>query len=67
MVNISAVMATLVHGSTDWQVFVNRNGGMCEKFDELYHSNPLIDSIFFVMRAVQFNARSACEASMFTS
>ena len=28
-------MATLVHASTDWQVFVNKNGGMCEKFDEL--------------------------------
>ena len=29
-------MATLVHASTDWQVFVNKNGGMCEKFDELH-------------------------------
>ena len=28
-------MATLVHASTDWQVFVNKNGGMCEKFHEL--------------------------------
>ena len=31
-----AVMATLVHASTDWQVFVNKNGGMREKFDELH-------------------------------
>ena len=31
-----AVMATLVHASTDWQVFVNKNGGMCKKFDELH-------------------------------
>ena len=29
--------------------------------------SPLIDGIFFVMRVVQFNARSACDASMFTS
>ena len=29
-------MATHVHASTDWQVFVNKNGGMCEKFDELH-------------------------------
>ena len=29
-------MATLVHASTDWQVFVNKNGGMYEKFDELH-------------------------------
>ena len=29
-------MATLVHASTDWQVFVNKNGGMCEKFHELH-------------------------------
>ena len=31
-----AVMATLVHASTDWQVCVNKNDGMCEKFDELH-------------------------------
>ena len=29
-------MATLVDASTDWQVFVNKNGGMCEKLDELH-------------------------------
>ena len=29
-------MATLVQASTDWQVFVNKNGGMCKKFDELH-------------------------------
>ena len=29
-------MPTLVHASTDWQVFVNKKGGMCEKFDELH-------------------------------
>ena len=29
-------MATLAHASTDWQVFANKNGGMCEKFDELH-------------------------------
>ena len=29
-------MATLVRDSTDWQVFANKNGGMCEKFDELH-------------------------------
>ena len=29
-------METLVHASTDWQVFVNKNGGMCERFDELH-------------------------------
>ena len=29
--------------------------------------SPLIDGIFSVMHAVQFNARSACDASMFTS
>ena len=33
-------MATLVHASTDWQVFVNKNGGMCEKFDELHGLKP---------------------------
>ena len=31
------------------------------------HRSPLIDGIFFVMRAVQLNARSACDASTFTS
>ena len=29
--------------------------------------SPVIDGIFFVMHAVQFNERSACHASMFTS
>ena len=29
-------MATLIHTSTDCHVFVNKNGGMCEKFDELH-------------------------------
>ena len=29
-------MATLVHASTDWQVFVNKNGGMCKMFNELH-------------------------------
>ena len=29
-------MATLGHASTDWQVFVTKNGGMCEKFHELH-------------------------------
>ena len=29
-------MATFVQASTDWQVFVNKNGGMYEKFDELH-------------------------------
>ena len=29
-------MATLVHASPDWHVFVNKNGGMCEKFIELH-------------------------------
>ena len=29
-------MATLLHASTDWQVFVKQKWGMCEKFDELH-------------------------------
>ena len=29
-------MATLVDASTGWQVFINKNSEICEKFDELH-------------------------------
>ena len=54
-------MATLVHASTDWQVFVNKNGGMCEKFDELreefWRARALKTQIFEKLKGIFCTSR----------